>query len=127
MKRNDLPAHLCLFWSSSSDFAFRWKTRLFTVLFFREIVEIERILPLMEAILIFKYTKGAGVGDYSSRGRGRENIFLASSQTVPHPLSCFHTVPQVRLGTFEIKMADNNSKTSSVSTIPRKSGGLQTV
>ena len=33
----------------------------------------------MAAILIFKYTKGAGVGDYSSRGR----------EAVPHPLSRF--------------------------------------
>ena len=33
------------------------------------VVEIERALPLMAAILIFRCTEGAGVGDYSSRGR----------------------------------------------------------
>ena len=32
--------------------------------------DIARVLPLMAAILIFKCTEGAGVGDYSSRGRG---------------------------------------------------------
>ena len=41
-------------------------------LFFGEIVEIQRVLPLLAAILIFKCTEGAGVGDYSSRGKGRE-------------------------------------------------------
>ena len=55
--------------------------RLFTVpYFFPEIVEIERVLPLMAAILIFKCTEGAGVGDYSSRGRGARN-----PQTAPAP------------------------------------------
>ena len=40
--------------------------RLFTVpYFFCEIAEIERVLPLMVAILIFKCTERAGVGDYS--------------------------------------------------------------
>ena len=34
----------------------------------------------MRAILIFKFTEGAGVVDYSSRGR-----WLASSQTAPAP------------------------------------------
>ena len=53
------------------------------------IVEIERVLPLMAAILIVCCTEGAGVGDYSS------------SQTVPRPLSRFDTLPQVRLGTTE--------------------------
>ena len=39
---------------------------LFTVPYlFREIVEIWRVLPSMAAILIFKCTEGAGVGDYS--------------------------------------------------------------
>ena len=56
-------------------------------LFFRVIVEIERVLPLMAAILIFRCTEGAGVEDYSS--------------TVPRPLSRFDTLPQVRLGTTE--------------------------
>ena len=55
--------------------------RLFTVpYFFREVVEIERVLPLMAAILILKCTEGAGVGDYSSRGRGARNL-----QTAPAP------------------------------------------
>ena len=40
----------------------------------------------MAAILIFKCSEGAGVGDYSSSGRGARKIFLASSQTVPRPL-----------------------------------------
>ena len=88
--------------------------RLFTVpYFFREIVEIERVLPLMAAILIFKCTEGEGVGDYSS-------IILASSQTVPRPLSRFDTLPQFRLRTFEIKIAAINGKTRSISTISRK-------
>ena len=38
------------------------------------IVEIERVLPLMAAILIFSRTEGAGVGDYSSRGWGARKI-----------------------------------------------------
>ena len=33
-------------------------------LFFREIVQIQRVLPSMTAILIFKCTEAAGVGDY---------------------------------------------------------------
>ena len=48
----------------------------------------------MSAILIFKCTEGAGVGDYSSKGRGARKsllIFLASPQTVPRPLSSFDT------------------------------------
>ena len=45
----------------------------------------------MTAILIFKCTEGAGVGNYSSRGRWARKIFLASSQTVPSPLSSFDT------------------------------------
>ena len=50
----------------------------------------------MTAILIFKCTEGAGVGDYSSRGRWARkiegpSIFLASSQTAPYPLSSFDT------------------------------------
>ena len=36
-------------------------------LFFCEIVEIQRALQLMAAMLIFECTEGAGVGDYSSR------------------------------------------------------------
>ena len=44
----------------------------------------------MTAILIFKCSEGAGVGDYSSRGRWAR-IFLASSQTAPYPLSSFDT------------------------------------
>ena len=71
----------------------------------------------MAAILIFKCTEGAGVGDYRS-------IILVSSQTVPRPLSRFDTLPQVRLGTFEIKMAAINGKTRSISTISRKNRGL---
>ena len=58
----------------------------------------------MAAILIFRCNEGAGVGDYSSRGWGArkiDSIFLASSQTVPRPLSRFDTLPQVRLGTTE--------------------------
>ena len=39
----------------------------------------------MTAILIFKCTEGAGVGDYSSSGGGEKNIFLASSQTALAP------------------------------------------
>ena len=40
--------------------------RLLTVpYFFCEIAEIERVLPLMAAILIFKCTERAGVGNYS--------------------------------------------------------------
>ena len=40
--------------------------RLFTVpYFFCEIAEIERVLPLMVAVLIFKRTERAGVGNYS--------------------------------------------------------------
>ena len=53
---------------------------------FRKIVEIERVLPLMAAILIFKCTEGAGVGDYSSRGRGSER-----PPNRPRPLSSFDT------------------------------------
>ena len=34
---------------------------------FCEIVKIQCVLQLMAAILIFKCTEGAGVGDYSSR------------------------------------------------------------
>ena len=43
----------------------------------------------MTAIMIFKCTEGAGVGDYSSRGRWARKI--ASSQTAPCPLSSFDT------------------------------------
>ena len=64
----------------------------------------------MAAILIFKSTEGAGFEGYSF-------IILVSSQTVPRPLSRFDTLPQVRLGTFEIKMAAINGKTRSISTI----------
>ena len=74
--------------------AIYWIAKLFTVpYFFGEIVEIKRVLPLMEAILILKCIEGVGVGDYSCRGRGGENIFLASSQTAsrPRPLSSFDT------------------------------------
>ena len=44
----------------------------------------------MAAILTFKCTEGAGVGDYLAlAGRGEKNknknIFLASSQTTPLP------------------------------------------
>ena len=49
-------------------------------LFCRETVEIERVLTLMAAILIFKCTERVGVGDYSSRGRGARNL-----QTAPPP------------------------------------------
>ena len=41
----------------------------------------------MTAILIFKCTKGAGVGDYSSREKEAREI--ASFQTVPRPLRRF--------------------------------------
>ena len=34
----------------------------------------------MAGILIFKCTEGAGVGDYSSRRRGREGVRLEVSQ-----------------------------------------------
>ena len=64
----------------------------------------------MAAILIFKSTEGAGFEDYCF-------IILVSSQTVPRALSRFDTLPQVRLGTFEIKMAAINGKTRSISTI----------
>ena len=61
--------------------------RLFTVpYFFPEIVEIECVLPLMAAILIFKCTEGAGVGDYSSRRRGGEK-----PPNRPRPLGSFDT------------------------------------
>ena len=33
-----------------------------------------RVLPLMAAILIFRCTEGAGVGDYSSRGWGANTL-----------------------------------------------------
>ena len=79
-------------------------------LFSCEIIEIERLFPFMAAILIFKCTERAGFEDYSF-------IILVSSQTVPRPLSRFDTLPQVRLGTFEIKMAAINGKTRSISTI----------
>ena len=72
----------------------------------------------MAAILIFKCTEGAGVEDYSF-------IILVSSQTLPRPLSRLDTLPQVRLGTFEIKMATINGKTRSISTISRKNRGLR--
>ena len=63
-------------------------------LFFRKIVEILRVLPLMAAILIFKCAEEAGVGDYSSRGRETNFFFLSSSQTVPRPLSRLDTHPR---------------------------------
>ena len=50
-----------------SFYAFRWR-RCTTCNF-----EIQRVLPLMAGILIFKCAEGAGVGDYSSRRRGREH------------------------------------------------------
>ena len=55
-------------------------------LFFREIVEIQRVLPLMAAILILKCTAGAGVGDYSCRGRGQ---VPPKQPPPPRPLSSF--------------------------------------
>ena len=58
--------------------------RLFTVpYFFCEIAEIERVLPLMVAVLIFKCTERAGVGNYSR--------FLTAP---PPPLSSFDTHPR---------------------------------
>ena len=46
---------------------------LYTVpYFFREVVEIIERLTINGEHLDFKCTKGAGVGDYSSRGKGRE-------------------------------------------------------
>ena len=60
--------------------------RLFTVPYcFCEIAEIERVLPLMAAILIFKFTERAGVGDYSR--------FLPNCPP-PRPLSSFDTHPR---------------------------------
>ena len=54
--------------------------RLLTVpYFFCEIAEIERVLPLMAAILIFNCTERAGVGNYSR--------FLPNRP--PRPLSSF--------------------------------------
>ena len=67
-------------------------------LFFRVIVEIERVLPLMAAILIFRCTEGAGVD-----------------------LILFPRLDSVRL---KIKMAAINGKTRSISTISRKNRGL---
>ena len=57
------------------------------------VVEIQRALPLMAAILIFKCTEGAGVGDYSFRGRGAlfSRLLQLSSQTALRPLSRFDT------------------------------------
>ena len=49
------------------------------------------------------------------------SIFLASSQTVPYPLSRFDIHPHVRVGTFENKMATCEGRCStSTSTILRK-------
>ena len=62
-------------------------------LFFRKIVEILRVLPLMADILIFKCTEEAGVGDYSSRWR-ETNFFFFLPQTVPRPLSRLDTHPR---------------------------------
>ena len=47
----------------------------------------------MAAILIFKCTEGAGVGDYTciSKGEGARNV---SSQTAHHPLSSLDTHPR---------------------------------
>ena len=42
-------------------------------LFFREIIEILRVFPLMAVILIFKCTEGAGIRGYSCRGIGEKN------------------------------------------------------
>ena len=38
----------------------------------------------MAAILIFKCTVGAGVGDYSSRERGEEDASETTNQTTHH-------------------------------------------
>ena len=57
------------------------------------------------------------------RGGGRRG-FLASSQTVPRPLSRLDTLPQVRDSVLKIKMAAINGKTRSISTISRKNRGL---
>ena len=56
-------------------------------LFSREIFVIYRVLPLMAAVLIFKCTEGAGVGDYTCSPRGR-------GQTAPRLLSSFDTHPR---------------------------------
>ena len=61
----------------------------------------------MAAILIFRCTEGAGVGDYSSRG-----------------LTLFPRLDSVRL---KIKMDAINGKTRSISTISGKNRGLWTV
>ena len=57
-------------------------------LFFREIVEVQRVLTLTAAILIFKCTEGASVGDYTCSSRGRR----ASSQTASRPLTSFELI-----------------------------------
>ena len=55
--------------------------RLFTVpYFFREVVEIERVLPLMAAILILKCTEGRASGIIALGGGGARNL-----QTAPAP------------------------------------------
>ena len=92
----------------STSMILRKNRRLWTVydtlhspLFFREIVEIERVLPLMAAILIFSRTE-------SNLGK--------SIKSTP--------APSVHL---KIKMAAINGKTRSISTITRKNRGLWTV
>ena len=50
-----------------------------------------RVLLLMTAILMFKYTEGKGVGDYTSIERGREKYFSRFLPNHPHRQSSFHT------------------------------------
>ena len=60
-------------------------------LFFQKIVEILRVLPLMAAILIFKCTEEAGVGDYSSRWRETNFFFFPPPKPSPPPKQIRHS------------------------------------
>ena len=69
-----------------SFYAFLWRRcttcnfqTVHSPLFFHEIVEIQRVLPLMANIFIFKRAEGAGVGDLQLQGEGartQDNNFL---------------------------------------------------
>ena len=73
----------CFWLNNWPNIRHQTERRLFSPLFFREIVVTYRVLPAsMAAILIFKCTEGAGVGGRGSGiihvalgGGGRENYF----------------------------------------------------
>ena len=101
----------CFWLNNWPNIRYLTERRLFSPLFFREIVVtyMYRVLPAsITAILIFKCTEGAGVGDYtcSSRGRGTRKLFFSLPPKPPsppprpfHPQSTFDTHPRWQLVT----------------------------